>query len=50
MEELEALAVLVRKMRDAQKLFFKTRQHPVMYEAQALERAVDKKIKEILDQ
>ena len=49
MNDLESFAVLVRKLREAQKNFFRTREHSYLFESKALEKIVDKKISEILD-
>lgn len=49
MSDLEALATLVRKLRDAQKEYFRTRHHRALIESTQLEKIVDKKLSEILD-
>lgn len=46
--DLIEFATLVRKLREAQRQFFKTRASPYLYESKALERIVDRKIEELL--
>ncbi len=47
--DLVEFAMLVRKLRDAQKGFFRTRDTAYLIEAKALEKKVDRIIEEILN-
>lgn len=47
MDELSYFVLLVDKMRNRQKEYFKTRDRQVLIESIELEKAVDEKIKEI---
>ena len=53
-DDLKAFAILVRKLREAQVEFFKTRQpdrrRTLLFQSKELERQVDKRVEEILDQ
>lgn len=47
MDELSNFVLLVDKMRNKQKEYFKTRDYQVLRESKELEKSVDEKIKEI---
>lgn len=47
MDELSNFVLLVDRMRNKQKEYFKTRDYQVLRESKELEKSVDEKIKEI---
>lgn len=48
-DELEAFAMLVKKLRDSQRKFFQGRSHTDLFESKRLEKIVDERCREILE-